>query len=502
VRLQHVNYGQRVSPWPCLPRSGFVQLGVVPDNCYAPQDEFDNVNPNKMYISMEKFLNTFAYIIRTALEYGIRNVPLKTSSDNFFKDYRHQKDFIKSCHRGYDKAQTAILAAVKEVHNDPTLDTEGKVYRELVYRRLLDAIAFTVLRTDSHVARRLELHDDPPKLNINVIEEAKKRADELNNESRFTFALLADLTTFIHVADILRIDFRAEHQPSISLIELKSGRVNEILTEKLKDYAPTPETLDKLRQDSTIETHHLPQAERIMRQRIRVEQIKGILRYDDGIDPKTNKPISLLNPTIVADSYGYVLNDCCKDAFSNAVSAATVQYCIHVGVGYSSSGATASRELAWKAALSAAFDSLEKAPKDLLKVRTDLKSDIDSQNLYAGFELLKANLHGMAAEPFPMWPIEREFLIDWISGKISIYLVFDLPAFIWLARQVGVQIQLASKKETGRAAASLGARQLLRWGDKALCIKTSHGPILMAGGMFRHFISSIKKPLPFIQSWT
>ena len=47
-----------------------------------------------------------------------------------------------------------------------------------------------------------------PHIDSLIILEAKKAVDRLNNESRLTFALLADLSTFIHVADVLRIDFR------------------------------------------------------------------------------------------------------------------------------------------------------------------------------------------------------------------------------------------------------------------------------------------------------
>ena len=185
---------------------------------------------------MDDFLESVKSVVGAALEYGVRYVPITPARDKSpFRDFRHQRDFFASCHRGYEKAQTRILELVRTLHSNPMLTDDEKLYRELIYRRVVDAIAFTILRTESHVARRLELHDVPPNLDFTTMTAAKREVDRLNDESRLTFALLADLTTFIHVADVLRVDFRSG-VPSVHLVELKSGRVNNLLLSQLEMY--------------------------------------------------------------------------------------------------------------------------------------------------------------------------------------------------------------------------------------------------------------------------
>jgi hypothetical protein len=233
---------------------------------------------------MHDFLESLNTIMGATMEYGVRNVPIvPKGNESPFRDNRHQSNFMKACHRGYEKAQSTIFDFLQLLHADTRLPDAEKTYRELIYRRVIDAIAFCMLRTESHVVRRLSLHDRPPNLDFSTLISAKKAANSMNAESRLTFALLADLSTFIHVCDILRIDLRGK-SPGVSLIELKSGHVNTFLLSHLESYEPKPESVERLRQDNKIDKRYLPQAERILRQKVRLTQINELLRYDKGID--------------------------------------------------------------------------------------------------------------------------------------------------------------------------------------------------------------------------
>lgn len=450
---------------------------------------------------MEDFIATFKSVVTEALEYGIRNVPIKMprGEEPPFRDSHHQKEFMAACHRGYEKAQSRILELVQQIHEDRTLSGGEKIYRELVYRRVIDAIAFIILQTQSHVARRLELHDRPPKIDFNIVKETKKKVDSLNKESRRTFAVLADLSTFIHVADILRVDLRAG-SPRVSLIELKSGRVNQLLLSQLERYKPKPESLEELKDDRIIDVRHMPQAERILRQKIRIGQIQEVLKFDQGIDVSLNKPIKLLEKVIKTESYADALNAACRQARVHGYASATVQHCIHVGVGYAEDRMEAKTK-ARKAAQFALFSALGDAPSTLNDVQKELLEQVSQPDFYKGFDLLRFNLYGMSAEPFPMWTIDRDLLLDLIAQRCSIFLVFDLPAFIWLGRLIGLDISLSGKKTTGRVAAEMGARLVPTWGGHALRVGGAIGEFTMGAGMFGHFIASIKNPVPFLYYW-
>jgi len=139
----------------------------------------------------------------------VRSFPLRTDSPSkLFTNDKHHRDFLSACHRGYEKAQNSILKAIIELRNNPDLSDHEKTFTELAYRKIIDTIAWAMLKTDTHIIHRFVYQDQPSHIDSLIILEAKKAVHRLNNESRLTFALLADLSTFIHVADVLRIDFR------------------------------------------------------------------------------------------------------------------------------------------------------------------------------------------------------------------------------------------------------------------------------------------------------
>src|SRR5260370_23909002 len=101
-----------------------------------------------------------------------------------------------------------------------------------------------MLQYQTHIMRRFCIHPRAPGIDLKTVKAALQEANRLNAESRQTFALLADLTTFIHVADILRLDGRDTGK--LSLIELKSGKVNEVLLSALDSYRPEPDAVKRI----------------------------------------------------------------------------------------------------------------------------------------------------------------------------------------------------------------------------------------------------------------
>lgn len=63
---------------------------------------------------MEEFIKFFKTVIGAATEYGIKPVPLAPiGGESPFRDAQHHDDFKKSCHRGYEKAQSPILRYIQ-----------------------------------------------------------------------------------------------------------------------------------------------------------------------------------------------------------------------------------------------------------------------------------------------------------------------------------------------------------------------------------------------------
>ncbi len=446
---------------------------------------------------MMDLLSEFKIVLSAASEWGIKNVFLhRKNSEAPFNDLKHLKKFISACHRGYEKAQSRIINIISAIKNDFTLSKSEKKYWELCFRRIIDTIAYAMLGTQTHVARRLVLHDCPPPIDLNVINANKKVADMFNLESRLTFALLADLSTFIHVCDILRVDFR-QNPPRLLLIEVKSGKVNEILLEKLASYEPKQESFDLLEKDQKIEERYKLQAKRILRQKIRLQQIMEILKTDKGIDIQSGKLLKLSGPSIETSDYDSFLNQLCKAALKKGIASGTVQFCIHIGVGYAQDVEEAINN-SRKAALLGYYESLKEMTNELSEIRAELSCYLDQKEFIKGLDPFIWNLYGMSDNPFPLWKIDRENILSLVERKMRIFTIFDLPAFIYLSRKLGLNLRLSSRKKGGKVIKQLGRKHIPTWGGRVLVVDTPKGELTIGGGIIHRFIVDLKTPSQFI----
>jgi len=286
---------------------------------------------------MTDFSDNYRKIIDAAFSWGIKNVPLKIKDQvPAFENEGQKRKFISACHRGYEKAQNSIVKLIIENSYDNNISEKLKIHRELTLRKIIDALAFVLMRLEIYVARRLCYHDKPPKVNITILNDTLKYVEKLNKESRQSFALIADLTTFIHVTDIIRIDFRKTGSERVSFIELKTGKINEMLLSQLNNYEPTLESLELIKNDSLIDKKYLPQAERMLRQKIRLEQIQQILKTDEGMDIK-GYPIKLSKETSQIHTYDDLIDELCDEAMKNGSASGVVNNCLHIGIGFSDS---------------------------------------------------------------------------------------------------------------------------------------------------------------------
>jgi hypothetical protein len=197
---------------------------------------------------MSDFYKEYQELLHLALDYGIRNtpqgkIPLPGSDANS----DDVGSFLAACHEGFTKAQNGNVTKLAELDKSGINPSERKRH-EILLKKIADTIAITMLRGQTHVMRRLSLHNDVPTIQPDVILDELNEANLLNNESSQTFALLADLTTFIHIADIMRIDCR-KHPYKVSFIELKKGEVNNLLTSQLKGYQPHAGSLQAIDSD-------------------------------------------------------------------------------------------------------------------------------------------------------------------------------------------------------------------------------------------------------------
>jgi hypothetical protein len=385
---------------------------------------------NTPEVNAEEFFQEFERVFRMALHSGALNVPLAGNSpETLFRDATHRKKFLQSCHRGYEKAQTRIGELTASIESDTSITPEDKARWQLLLRKIMDGIAVALFRAKSHVVRRLVFHPKPPKVSLDAIRDCLQAAAILNRQSRSTFALVADLTTFIHVCDIVRIDFRT-HEPGVSLIELKSGRVNQMLMAHLERYRPSEDSIAKIAADPLIpEPSHRLQAQRMLRQQIKLAQIQEVIATDSGTDIKTKQPIKLSKEEVSGTTYDKLLDDLLSCARKSGISAGVVNYCIHIGIGYDDDPAVAS-EKAFRACNFSVATHLAKPPEGFTNVLEETKKMVPEGELFKASELLSSNFAAMNSRPFTLWGIERENLMAFVKGKLVVFSAFDVASFI------------------------------------------------------------------------
>jgi len=446
---------------------------------------------------MSDFAEEYSRLLKGAFESGSRRVSLpkeRAALEAFLMDPKQRRHFLSGCHRGFEKVQNRIVRLLQQMEDDATVPSHEKNYRTMLLRKVIDGIAMQQLSWKTWWVRRLALHDVAPATPMDVIQEALQAANELNMQSRQTFALVADLSTFIHVADLLRVDFRGP-VPTVSLIELKSGRVNEMLMTQLEKYNPREESLKLVEGDSGIPERYKVQARRMLRQRIRVSQIQEILATDQGTDPGLKLPIRLTETELEEESYDLLLNDLCAQAKEDGVAAGCVDRCIHLGVGFSREPEVA-KSLAIDALHYAIVRHLMEPPGGFSIVLEEVKSVVPKKELFKVIDLVHSNLVSVPCRPLVLWGIERDNLMSLVTGKLFAVAALDVSGFLWLGRQVGLDISLSTRREASQTAQELGSSNVPTWGGRTIIV--SEGKLL--SGFFSRFFNDLARPLPVLKA--
>jgi len=432
------------------------------------------------------------------LRSGAESVPLRgRTPETMFLNRTHQKRFIQACHRGYEKAQSRTLEVIRQIGSNPTISDGEKDHWQLLLRKIIDGIVTALFRGESHVLRRLIFHPKPPKVSLEVAKEALIRANALNAESRLTFALVADLTTVVHVCDIVRVDFR--DQRKVSLIELKSGKVNEMLLAQLEAYTLTEDSINRIAASPLIvEPKHRLQAQRILRQKLRLLQIHEVLATDSGIDIQSKHPIRLSREEVQGSFYDKLMNDLLNEAREAGMAAGVVNYCVHIGVGFSERPRIALRR-ATDALRFAISTHLAKPPAGFADVFAETKSLVADHELFKTSELLSSNLVAMNVRTFTLWGIDIENLMSFVKGDLVVLSAFDVSAFMWLARRSGLNLRWSTRREAAEQAQKFGSINLPTWDNRALTWNVGEVKNFVFSGLVSRLINDLSNPLPFLE---
>jgi hypothetical protein len=374
------------------------------------------------------------------------------------------RELLRKCHYGFDLAQRQAaklvadyemrlrelnenLKEARRAHDRRASDIEALICvienRQLVLRRLVDSILWVILIPDTWVLRRLGHGIDIKKIDPEVLLRTVQVAVDRNREERMCFNVVSDLTTVIDIGDLFEVD--QSHGRSYTMLELKEGKINELITEKIErhDGTLTPDDVSQL-----FEKHGesvLKQAHRVIRQIRRLDQVTEIVTTDKGIDPwHGDLPIRLSQERIDFDDYREAIRLVCDKATANRFGTATVSGCLRL---LAINPSTFPGPMPMGAA-HVLYHVRNPTANCVIGDDEKAREEIDAMNAQPPvLDLVALNLTNKHAAPIFLWT-RHERAQDFIFGRLRLFAQWDIEAFFRLAESEGFKLSWVTGKES------------------------------------------------------
>ncbi|MDH5668673.1 MAG: hypothetical protein OEY86_11730 [Nitrospira sp.] len=413
---------------------------------------------------LEPFEASLRHLLETAFNSGVKAIESKGYRfEDIQRDRTAMSVFIRGCHYGYDRAQTRVGAAVialekqirekkEQLKEFRRLRNEGVSEllemikaledRQLVMRRIIDTIVYSMLGEDEWIIRRLGSGDEIRSIDPQVLERTLRVASARNEQSRYTFAVVVDLSTSVQIGDLFEISFQPGEKRAWRILELKEGKVNALLSEILGEKASLTEE-DRISLQQRLDKSKMKQVERMVRQRTTLSQLEEVIETDHGIDYGTKQEITLSPDVIVVDDYEEDLCTLIEKSAREGHASKTIDECLHVI-------AVKPMQKLRPRALVPLFH--------LLAHPGCLENQLSSEDLTKEWEAFAKNApiidlvdlsmripHG---RPIFYWVlVSRLRQVDLAMGHIRLFAYFDIEAFLERVRLTGIKASWITGKE-------------------------------------------------------
>ena len=380
------------------------------------------------------------------------------------RDQAAHARFIRGCHQGYDRAQRGIAAALieweqtrrdaaallSEHRRNRDARAAGALLQErvlanrmLVLRRLADSLIFTMVGFNPWIVKRFMAQKHTRPIDPLVLQRIVEYASRLNAESRYFFALVSDLTTIIDVGDLLRIDRTPGAGSKWTLIEVKEGRANAIISEIIQDAkAADDEQMNRVRAE--FGEHGVRQARRMIRQQLRLQEVDKILTSDTGIDLVTNRKIFLSPEVYEAEDYVRALHHVIKSAREKGIGVSTVDSCLRIV-------AVKVDELGRNAAMTGVahlfYHWSNPAAACALPDKKGFTAEVDPATARPFVDLVAHSMIVRWSYPAFIWMLEPEELFDVVMGRVLIFAQFDIQDFVSRVEALGFKTNWITGKQ-------------------------------------------------------
>lgn len=168
------------------------------------------------------------------------------------------------------------------------------------------SIVWTLFGMRDYVVRRF-YRESSSNINRKSLGELYVVADEFNKNSS-DVAILCDLTTFMHVGDLVVVG-KVNGREGISIAEVKQGKRNFELMEVIQNFEKNQCEYFLHSAFGGFSEADKKQFERIIRQKMAMSQVQEVLDRDAGTDLRTGLNVKLMgDDDFVPDSYADEIN--------------------------------------------------------------------------------------------------------------------------------------------------------------------------------------------------
>lgn len=429
-----------------------------------------------------------AFIKRLTFYINLLRNPI-SESFNYNKIIKDSNNFIKHFHDGYKKLHLFLISDImtfeslkdKYVKNNSRYFLHIKDVIEetiLILRRINDAIAWIMLGMDSYIIKRLclgnprgKLKDQNPKFVLEIME-------KLNSEP-MCLAIWSDTTTCIDVGDILLSDRKRN---IISCIELKEGRVNEIIEHLLESRCEREMYLFL----NYFKEKGFKQLKRTIKQHIKYGQVLKLLKEKKGYDPAISQEKFIIEVQTPDEFYHERLNEVINTARYKGFKASLIDKCLWLF-------AFDQTKLSYSYAIREFSKLVTSHDKGQLKKWLSEFSPESSSNKLYPIHNLKSGLRVPISLPIFLYNISSRNILDVLLDRIVVLMFLNWNEFKNLFMEKGFYLTWSSKKEGRKEKAKPLKKRLLTIGDRIPIIKTQKHEIeLGAGTTYRIYYNGIR----------
>jgi hypothetical protein len=236
---------------------------------------------------------------------------------------KHHPEFVRRCHKTWKKWHGQAVRQLlfhegfllrEKTHPIGHGTREFGEYNRAVWRRVNDAVIWSLFGGQRHRVKRLCLYRKRGNLSESNPEHAMAMLAEINARP-MSIAIWNDATSCVDIGDLTVIS--DGRRPVPRFIELKAGTVNAAISELLR--------AEGERRDVAVEAFKakygkkaVHQLNRVLRQKQISDQALELLIKEKGVDPVTGYQISVTETTVAPQTYDETLATILNTALTTA----------------------------------------------------------------------------------------------------------------------------------------------------------------------------------------